>query len=229
MHQPAPRPSLLFDLDGTLLDTDHLHLEAWNEALGAIGIPPLDAATYRAEVMGRPNAQITPGLLPGADDAARGALADAKEARFRARLDATLAPLPGLARLLDAAEAAGIAKAVVTNAPRANALAMLRGLGWETRFEVLVIGDELPRPKPDPLPYITAMQLLGVPASHAVAFEDSPSGLQAAAGSGAFAVGIATTLDAATLEAAGARLVVRDFTDPALGALLRARVGLSLG
>jgi beta-phosphoglucomutase len=229
MDDPAPRPSLLFDLDGTLLDTDHLHLDAWNEALGAIGIAPLDAVTYRAQVMGRPNAQITPTLLPGADAATRAALADSKEARFRARLDATLAPLPGLARLLDAADAARIAQAVVTNAPRANAVAMLRGLGWEERFDALVIGDELPRPKPDPLPYLTALRLLDAPASHAIAFEDSPSGLQAAAGSGAYAVGIATTLDAAALTAAGAQLVVRDFTDPALAALLRARTGLILG
>lgn len=223
-------PSLLFDLDGTLLDTDHLHLRAWNDVLAARGLATLDGADYRARVMGLPNAQITPKLLPDATSAARLALADAKEARFRALLaSGAVAPLPGLAALLDATEAASVAKAIVTNAPRPNAVAMLGALGWQDRFPVLVIGEELPRPKPDPLPYLEALRLLGAAAERSIAFEDSASGMRAAAGSGAFPVGIATSLDAATLHAAGARLVVRDFTDPALHELLRDRVGLHPG
>ncbi len=228
MRQNAPRPSLLFDLDGTMLDTDHLHHAAWNTVLGQHGLPPLGEDTYRREVMGLPNAQITPKLMPGAAAAAQDALSQAKEARFLDDLPARLSPLPGLERLLAMAEAAGIGIAIVTNAPRLNAIAMLRGLGWEARFGVLVIGEEMARPKPDPLPYLTAMERLGSAASRAVAFEDSASGLRAASGSGAFAVGLATTLDAPGLLAAGARMAVRDYTDPALAALLEERLGLVL-
>ncbi|WP_237212950.1 HAD family hydrolase [Falsiroseomonas oryziterrae] len=222
----AGRACLLFDLDGTMLDTDHLHLRAWNEVLHG---PALDEAFYRTRIMGLPNAQITRLLLPDGGEADRQALADAKETRFRSLLGGSATPLPGLALLLDAAEAAGIGLAVVTNAPRANAEAMLRGLGWASRFPVLVIGEELPRPKPDPLPYIVALEQLGGSAAAAIAFEDSRSGMRAAAGCGAFTVGIATTLGADELRAAGAALVVRDYTDPLLGNELRARAGIDPG
>lgn len=226
MIASAARPCLLFDLDGTMLDTDHLHLRAWNEVLAG---PPMDAPFYRASVMGLPNAQITPRLLPCGTDAQRQALADAKEARFRALLGESAMPLPGLADLLDAAEAAGTLTAVVTNAPRANAEAMLRGLGWLGRFPVLVIGEELPRPKPDPMPYLVALERLGGRVETAIAFEDSASGMRAAAGSGAFPVGITTSLPAADLRAAGALLAISDYTDPTLAEVLLQCASLKLG
>jgi len=221
--------SLLFDLDGTMLDTDHLHLEAWNAALAARGGPLLNADFYQRHIMGQPNAAITPQLLPDAPEAERLALAEDKEARFRDRLGTgPLRPLPGLPELLDAADRRHVRMAVVTNAPRANAAAMLRGLGWEDRFPVLVIGEELPRPKPDPMPYATALERLGRVAAHAVAFEDSASGLASARGAGAFTVGIGTTLGPAALRKAGAQLAIADFGDPALARVLADRIGLDL-
>jgi beta-phosphoglucomutase len=221
--------SLLFDLDGTMVDTDHLHLEAWNAALSARGRPALTAGFYRRRIMGQPNAAITPQLLPDAPAEERLALAEDKEARFRARLGTDpLSPLPGLRALLDAADREGLGMAVVTNAPRPNAEAMLRGLGLERRFPVLVIGEELPRPKPDPMPYATALARLGRVAAHAVAFEDSASGLAAARGAGAFTIGIGTTLGAAALRDAGTQLAIADFRAPALARLLAERLGLDL-
>lgn len=221
----TPRACLLFDLDGTMLDTDQLHLRAWNAVLGGA---PLDEAFYRAHIMGLPNVRITSLLRPEAGAKERQELADAKEAHFRSLLGSSAAPLPGLSRLLDAAEEAGVGMAVVTNAPRPNAEAMLHGLGWATRFPVLVIGEEVARPKPDPMPYLVALERLGGSAASSIAFEDSHAGMLAAAGSGAFTVGIATSLEAEELLAAGAGLVVRDYTDPRLVCWLREHAGLVL-
>ncbi|MFM8991789.1 MAG: HAD family hydrolase, partial [Alphaproteobacteria bacterium] len=117
--------------------------------------------------------------------------------------------------------------AVVTNAPRANAEQMLAGLGLSARFDVVVIGDELARGKPDPLPYATALALLGAEPGRAVAFEDSRSGIAAARAAGVCPVGMAPTLDGPALREAGADAAIADFADPVLMEALRVRFGSS--
>lgn len=87
------------------------------------------------------------------------------------------------------------------------------------------MAEELARPKPDPLPYLTGLQRLAATASQALAFEDSLPGVKAASDAGIFTVGIATTQTAERLLAAGARLVVEDFNDTRLWALIDEMAG----
>jgi HAD superfamily hydrolase (TIGR01509 family) len=209
----SARPALLFDLDGTLVDTDVHHMAAWNDVLAPMG-RAVDHDGYRRNIMGFTNDAILAWLF-GAAAARHAEMPLEKERRFRARLD-RLEPAAGLTALLAEAARRDWPCAVVTNAPRDNAELMLQGLGLATRFPVLVIGDELPRGKPDPLPYRTAMDRLGVSAAESIAFEDSLSGIRAAAGAGVFTVGMLSALPEQALRAAGASMVVRDFTDPAL-------------
>mmetsp|Transcript_5279 Transcript_5279/g.13312 ORF Transcript_5279/g.13312 Transcript_5279/m.13312 type:complete len:163 (+) Transcript_5279:441-929(+) len=107
-----------------------------------------------------------------------------------------------------------IKKAAVTNAPRANAEAILSGLGLDRWFgeEYLIIGAECDKPKPDPCPYLTACERLGVQLGDCIVFEDSPSG--------AFVVGILSSQDEATLRSAGCHAVISDFDDARLWKLL---------
>ncbi len=205
-------PALLFDLDGTLVDTDPLHLAAIREVIAPFGVT-VDEETYATRIMGHSNAAIGAAFLPGETPALRRATLEAKEALFREMLTCA-APRRGLPALLDWAAAAGAPMAVVTNAPRANALALLEAIGLSDRFATLVIGDEVARPKPDPLPYLTAMERLGVGPDAALAFEDSPTGLRAAAGSGAFTFAMRGVLPDAALGAADA--IIDDFADPVL-------------
>ncbi len=214
--------ALLFDLDGTMVDTDPLHIAAWNAMAAPYG-KQIDTAFYRSRIMGFDNPTCSAAVFPELSIAARDALSDGKEAAFRAMLG-RLHPTPGLGDLLDWADAHRVPKAVVTNAPRANAETMLRGLGWLERFPVLVIGEELARGKPDPLPYLTGLQRLGASAADAMAFEDSLSGMRACVAAGIESVGLQVALEASALLAVGASLVVRDFTDPALWARLQARM-----
>jgi HAD superfamily hydrolase (TIGR01509 family) len=211
--------TLLFDLDGTMVDTDHLHLAAWNAVLGIEG-RQVDAAFYKASIMGFSSEAVTEALFPEHSPLRRAALSDAKETAFRAQVE-HLQPTPGLPALLDWADTQALGMAIVTNAPRENAMLLLRGLGWESRFSVVVIGDELARGKPDPLPYLTAMQRLGTSASHSIAFEDSLSGVHAAVAAGVETIGLMTALSEPALRAAGASLVVKDFTNPELIEYLR--------
>jgi HAD superfamily hydrolase (TIGR01509 family) len=223
----APPFTLLFDLDGTLVDTDHLHLGAYQELLARFG-RSLDLQGYRAHIMGAANSAIAERYFPELDGAARAGISAEKEALFRARL-ATLTPTRGLLRLLDHAEAERWAMAVITNAPRENADAMLGGLGLGGRFAHVVIGEELAHGKPHPLPYLTGLALTGGVAGRALAFEDSRSGVQAAVAAGIETVGMLTGLDEAALRREGAHHVIADFEDSALWALLAARAGLTKG
>jgi HAD superfamily hydrolase (TIGR01509 family) len=215
--------ALLFDLDGTLTDTDSLHFEAYRRLLAPHAIA-ITHADYKSRIMGATNAAIMSWLFPDRPVAEHVALADEKERLFRA-MAGDMTRTPGLSALLDWAAAHAVKTAVVTNAPRANAEMMLAALGLDARFPVLVIGDELARGKPDPLPYATALARLGARAETALAFEDSRSGIAAARGAGLFTFGLTTGLDADSLHAAGANAAIRDFADPLLLESLRSRFG----
>ena len=204
--------ALLFDLDGTLLHSDPLHFAVFQEMFAERG-REIDEAYYLGHIHGTHNLESFPTFFPG-EDAQE--LSDQKEARFRDRLGAGHPPMPGAVALLDHAEAQGWQVGVVTNAPRVNAEHMLEAIGLRARFEVLVIGDECSRGKPDPAPYLAAMERLSVAAADCMAFEDSPSGMRAAAASGAYAVGIRSSADDDTLRANGAQITLSDFNDPAL-------------
>ena len=212
----APRPALLFDLDGTLLDTDPLHFAIFRELFADRGLD-IDHRYYLDHIHGRLNADLFGHAFPGEDP---DVLSELKEAIFRDRLGASYPPMPGAEDLLARAREAGWHTAVVTNAPRANAEAMLGAIGLTAAFDLVVVGEECARGKPFPDPYATAITRLGTRPDLAIAFEDSPSGLASARAAGTFVVGIRSALDDAALRAAGADLSIRDFTDPELDAAL---------
>jgi HAD superfamily hydrolase (TIGR01509 family) len=217
------KTALLFDLDGTLLDSDAEHLIAFQRVFGPHGIA-LDRAAYAANIMGASNEMIARLYLSHLPPEERAAMLAAKEEAYRAGLG-DLEPIAGAAALLDFADLRGLKRAVVTNAPRANVEKVLAALGIGERLPILVIGGELARSKPDPLPYLTALERTGALASRSVAFEDSLSGVRSAAAAGLAVVGVTTTLDSRTLTDAGAVLTASDFTDRRIFKLIEARIG----
>ncbi|MCP1477737.1 HAD superfamily hydrolase (TIGR01509 family) [Pseudomonas chlororaphis] len=216
--------ALLFDLDGTLTDTDQLHLLALQQLLLEEEGRVFTQQEFAAHVSGQANANMCRYLFPQRSVAEHEAFADRKEVRFR-QLSPRLTPMPGLLRLLDFARERGIGVCVVTNAPRANAEHMLDVLGLGDRFDSVLVAEELPRAKPDPLPYLTGLECLGASAEAGIAFEDSIPGLTAAVGAGVFTVGLATSQSPEALLAAGAHLVVEDFNDPRLWAVIERMLG----
>lgn len=216
--------ALLFDLDGTLTDTDQLHLLALQQLLLEEEGRVFTREAFEAHVSGQANAAMCRYLFPERSVAEHEAFADRKEARFR-QLSPRLTPMPGLLRLLDFAQAQAIGVCVVTNAPRANAEHMLDVLGLRERFATVLVAEELPRAKPDPLPYLTGLECLGALPKAGIAFEDSLPGLTAAVGAGVFTVGLATSQSPEALLAAGAHLVIEDFDDPRLWAVIERMLG----
>lgn len=214
--------ALLFDLDGTLTDTDRLHLVAIQQLLMEEDNRPFGEEEFMEKCSGRANAQLCELLFPERSVGEHRAFADRKEARFRA-LSTKLEPIPGLLRLLAWSDERGIGRAVVTNAPRANADHMLAAMGLTGRFAHVVVAEDLPRAKPDPLPYQTGLLKLGATPAQGMAFEDSIPGLEAAKGAGLYTVALATSQSPEGLLAAGADLAIKTFDDPRLWAELARR------
>ena len=214
--------ALLFDLDGTLADTDPIHMRAWQRLLQDYGIE-VDETFYRQRISGRLNPRIVEDLLPQLDAAEGEALIERKEAMFRDMAE-RLERLAGLDEILAWARAAGLRLGLVTNAPRENAGFMLAALGLEDAFETVVRGDEASAGKPDPAPYLLALERMRIAAGVAVAFEDSRSGVAAADRAGIPVIGITTTHPPAELRDAGARHTSPDFRDAELWQYLRARL-----
>lgn len=207
--------AVLFDLDGTMANTDPLHFQIFKQMLGEQGIA-IDEAFYCDRINGRTNQAILNDLLPHFTEGDIISFSNEKEQRFRDLAKTELQPMPGLMPLLAWMEQQGLPAAVVTNAPRLNAEFMLRGLGLTERFEFVVLGEDLPRAKPDPLPYKTATEKLGVDPATAIVFEDSPSGIRSAVGAGIPTVGMTSSHGVEALLALGVEMAIADFTDPRL-------------
>jgi HAD superfamily hydrolase (TIGR01509 family) len=211
----ASEKALLFDIDGTLTDTDALHLEAFNEVLGRYG-HAFDHARFTRELQGFSNASIGERFLPDEPLERQAAIIAEKENTFRRLVAGRIRPLPGLMALLARADSARIPMVAVTNAPRPNAEMLLSGLGIVERFKVLVIGDELAHGKPHPMPYLEGLRAVGAAAEASVAFEDSRSGVRSASSAGIATIGIRTALSHDDMIAAGAAMTAKAFDDPAL-------------
>lgn len=207
--------AILFDLDGTLANTDPIHLQIWAELLAPHGYE-VDKAFYQEKISGRLNAEIVRELLPHIPPEEEPQFSADKEARFRELAATRLQPMPGLLPLLEWADAHGLKMAVVTNAPRSNAEFMLRVLNLESRFQPVIIADELERGKPDPLPYQEALRSLDLAIEDAVIFEDSTTGIRSAIASGVKTIGVASTHNPEKLCDLGAAIAVSDFTDDRL-------------
>ena len=211
--------ALLFDLDGTLAETDSLHLPTWVAVLRPYGVE-MDEEFYRESISGRNNLKIVEGLLPDLSAEEGRKLAEAKEASFRERA-VELEPLPGLLAFMQEGRDRGLSLALVTNAPQENVEVILLALELGEFFDEVVLSDEVGPVKPDPVPYRAALEKLRVAPEEALAFEDSTSGISSSVAAGIPTVGIASTQEPETLLQAGAFAVVRDFTDPELGRLLK--------
>lgn len=204
--------ALLLDLDGTLTETDSLHLPTWATVLRPYGIE-VDEEFYKEKISGRLNPDIVEDLLPHVSEEEGRRITEAKEIDFR-ECARDLEPLPGLRNFLEKARESRLRLALVTNAPGENVRAILQGLDLEDTFELTVLAENVEAGKPDPAPYRAALRSFGLSPDETLAFEDSASGITSAVEAGIPTVGIASTHDTGKLREAGAFTVVEDFTDP---------------
>lgn len=218
---------VLFDIDGTLFDSDPCHLAVFQDLLakeGFNGGVKIDEDFFRERIAGRQNAIICADFFPEWDKEKAEAWAYHKEATFReyAARDG-LEAMKGLQKFMDWIDTRGLKKAAVTNAPRLNAEFMLKVINKLEWFDEIIIGDECERAKPDPLPYSLAMQRLGLCPENTIVIEDSPSGARAGVASGAFTIGILSSQPKHVLAKEGCKALIQDYEDPVLWKILDAQ------
>ncbi len=181
--------ALIFDVDGTIAETEDLHRRAFNLAFRFHGIDiAWDAREYRRllEVAGGKE-RISRSLAEHGDPRPAGQVAflHATKTQFYERLlaDEGAPWRPGVARLMAEARQMGMRLAIATTTTEANLdplFAPVAGKGWRALFDAIVAGDAVARKKPAPDVYQEALRRLDVKPGHAVAFEDSPAGVESA-------------------------------------------------
>lgn len=191
--------ALLFDMDGTLVDSTASVLRSWDTVAAEFAIPGELLAVVPRH--GRPATEILADLVP--PDVIGPAAARLDELEMTDTADVTL--LPGAAQLMAAAPPGRWA--VVTSAGRALARIRLAAAGIDAPRVVTI--DDVSRGKPDPEPFLLGAKLLGVSPERCLVFEDAPAGLAAARAAGASTVAVTTTHTADQLEA---DLIVPDLT-----------------
>jgi beta-phosphoglucomutase len=190
--------AVLWDLDGTLVDSEEFHWQSWERALERDGV----RVTYEQfkSTFGQRNDRILRGWL-GAEstDERISRIAEAKEAEYRRLAQVHgLTPLPGAAEWLVRLQADGWKQAIASSAPRQNVEVMLRALHLERYFDAIVASEDVTKGKPDPQVFLAAAKRLSVAPTHCIVVEDAAAGVEAAKRGGMRCVGVSrtTTLDA---------------------------------
>ncbi len=194
--------AVLWDLDGTIADTEMLHFRAWRDVMARHGVD-YDFATFQAG-FGRPNSEILPELLGEKATPQRVAQISAEKERLFRRLlqEEGVELLPGVQEWLARFQAAGVAQVISSSGPMANIVATVACLDIGDFFRALLTGAVLPRGKPDPALFLLSAAAVGAKPQECLVLEDSIHGIQAArqAGMASVAVGkLATAPELFTL------------------------------
>jgi beta-phosphoglucomutase len=214
--------AMIFDLDGTLVQTERLKALSYARALQSLSPePPADEAVLEAfkDVVGRSREEVSGGLLAAfqLEPAARARLAELQVqypwqvlARLRLEIYAAMLDDPELLRvnqwpqnveLLRLARRMNCRTALASMSDCEQVKQVLQAIGLDNEFEVILAREDVERPKPDPEIYLLAARQLAVPPGDSLVIEDSPAGVQAALAAGMRCVAVSTPLTRERLHA----------------------------
>jgi beta-phosphoglucomutase len=172
--------AVLWDLDGTLVDSEEYHWRAWRDTMAAEGAPI--TREQFLETFGWRNDAIIPRLL-GASVAQERIerIGGAKEANYRSLVrNHGIAPSPGADVWVRRLHGEGWLQAVASSAPRLNIEVVLEALGLADCFRAIVSAEDVHRGKPDPEVFLLAASRLGVGNGQSIVVEDARAGVEAA-------------------------------------------------
>ncbi len=182
--------AVLWDMDGTLIDSEEFHWISWRDTMAKEGI----AITHEQFLssFGQRNDSIIPRWLGAASTPERvEKIANAKEELYRHLIrDNGISPLPGVASWLHRLQEQRWLQAVASSAPRANIEVILEALAAAHIFQAMVSAEDVRRGKPDPEVYLTAASRVGVAPDKCIVVEDAVAGVEGARRAGMRSIGV---------------------------------------
>ena len=182
--------AVLWDMDGTLIDSEEFHWIAWRDTMAREGI----TITRRQFLssFGQRNDSILPQWLGTTASPERiDKIANAKEELYRQLIRKHgISPLPGVERWLRRLHNQGWLQAIASAAPRANVEAILEALSATQVFQGIVSAEDVERGKPDPEVYLLAASRVGVSPDRCIVVEDAAAGIEGARSAGMKSIGV---------------------------------------
>ncbi len=185
--------AVVFDLDGTLIDNNPYHLQAFLKYFEAINYSVTEDE-YRKNINGRTNRDVFNYIFKkelSLEESTKHALA--KEAVYREIYADHIKPVQGLLEFLESLARLHIPMAIATSGIQPNIDFFFQHVPVQQHFPVVVNSAHISKGKPDPEIYLKAAELLGVPPQHCIAFEDAGVGVRSAKAAGMHVVAILTT------------------------------------
>lgn len=203
--------AVLFDMDGTMIDNMYLHKHAWQEFTKRRGIEITDEE-FKVKFPGtksRHLMQMIFGQQTSEKDIEK--LTNEIEELYRTMAAKEIEPIPGLLELINRLKQKRIKLAVATSAPKGNRDLVLKTLGLQHTFDVIVGEEDIQHGKPDPEIFLKAAQALHVSPTHCLVFEDAPFGVEAAKKAGMKVLALLTSHTQDELN--DADMLIRNFEE----------------
>ncbi|HEX8460785.1 MAG TPA: HAD family phosphatase [Segetibacter sp.] len=203
--------AVLFDLDGTLLDNNQVHLDAWKQYLKDNEIE-LSDEEYKEKISGRTNLDAVKQIYKKEmteEEASEYYLK--KEEIYRNMYEPNIAPIAGLIQFLEDLKKHGITMAIATSGIQVNIDFMFAHVPIKEFFTEVVNSADITRGKPDPEIFTKTAEALQMPAENCIVFEDSIAGVKSGKAAGMKVVALTTTHTPEELEEAD--LVIKDYTE----------------
>lgn len=215
--QTARCLSVIFDMDGVIVDNMLYHREAWKRFFEKYN--PGMALKEFIQHFGKSNEDLLR-VLFGKDisDEQIESLGQEKEALYREIYASKIVPTPGFIDFFKVLKQNGVKTAVATSAPKVNLDFLLDSIDVGRYFDVLIDVSEVKMGKPDPEIYLKTAQKLSCPPESCLVFEDSLAGIQAAKNAGMKVIGVTTTHPPEKL--CDTDFIIRDFTEISYGKIL---------